>query len=339
MRKKLRKVLNFILISVLLITGAVILYSTTVYRGDYPDYSTYNAEEYGMKAIYLLAGKMGYRIERYHYPSAFLKEQTVMVAFCPLDTLFNEEKEIEGLKEWLLKGNTLILIPEEESLNRLWIFNWISELKQWHEVVNIGDITTTWYGLDKGTICVMDQSWSFTNKHLKESDASVAFIRALERLNTSKVVFNEYYRDVQKAAPGVWELIGPIGRLVSIQLITAFLLFILRNWKTFGRARGERVWSSRPENETQKALAGLYMRMRAYPLALANYYGYFTRKYSRFLNSPGQLQDKAKQVLSSCERYIESGEKNRRKLLILVNRLDKIEGEIKTGVIRNRSIP
>lgn len=339
MRSKLRKWLNFILIPILLLAGVIILYSTTVYRGDYPEYSTYNAEENGIKAMYLLAGEMGYRTERYHYPAVFLTEQTAMVVFHPNDMLFNEEKEIEGIKAWLLKDNALILIPGEETLKQLWIFEFISEHKQWHEVVNIGDITTTWYGLEKGTICVMDQSWSFINKNLAESDASVAFIRALERLNPSKVIFNEYYRDMRKAAPGVWDLIGSVGRLVTIQLLAALLLTFLRNWRTFGRARGEGEWSNRPENETQKALAGLYMRMKAYPIALANYYGNFTRKYSRFLNSPGVLQDKARRVLASCERYIDNGERNRRRLLVLVNQLDKIEDEIKSGVFRNRSIP
>ncbi len=339
MRSKLKKWLNFILIAILLLAGAVILYSTSVYIGDYPEYSTYNAEENGIKAMYLLTGKMGYRTERYHYPAVFLTEQAVMVAFHPDNTLFDEEKEIEGLKAWLLKDNTLILIPDEETLNQLWIFEFISEHKQWHEVVNIGDITTTWYGLEKGTICVMDQSWSFINKNLAESDASVAFIRALERLNASKVVFNEYYRDIRKDAPGVWDLIGSAGRLASVQLLAALILTFIRNWKTFGRARGEEEWSNRPENEMQKALAGLYMRMKAYPLALANYYGYFTRKYSRFLNSPGVLQDKARRVLAFCERYIEDGERNRKRLLVLVNRLDKIEDEIKKGVFRNRSMP
>jgi len=332
MAKRIKSIVRFILIAFIIFLAGLVLYSVTLYRSSYPDYSTYNSGEYGIKAIYLLAEEMGYTPKRFHYPARFISDETLIVAFRPDVMLFNKDEEQLGIKQWLLKGNTLILIPEKETAGSLWIFDMISELKEWHEVSNIGNITVTWYGVGEGKVCVMDQENDFLNINLGNSDAGIAFIRVLDKAGIRDIYFNEYYHNIQKQAPGAWELIGTAGRLVVIQLVLALILVVVKGWKPFGRDNNENVWSKRPENEVLLALSNLYARMRSYPLVLSNCYGYFKHKYGRFTTVPGPLQYKAIQTLAACERYIEDGRGNRRQLICLMRDLDKIEEEIKKGM-------
>lgn len=334
MKKRIKNWINFILITFLLLAAGFVLYSVTVYKQNYPNYSTYSTTGTGIKALYLLSQKMGFRVTRNHYPAKFVEKTPVMVIYRPADTLFNEPDEQKALKEWLLQGNTMILIPDTDTISELWIFDTISEQMQWHEVINTGKITATWYGLENGRICVMDRPDDFLNEELKDSDAAIAFIQALEKAGSRLVVFNEYYRYLQEPAPGFWELLGTAGQLAAVQLLLVVLMVIIRGWKPFGRTRNEQETVKRPENEVQKALSGLYIRMRAYPLVLTNYYGYFTRKYGRFLSTQGLLQEKARRMLAACGRYIEENRKNKSELVFLVNQLDKLEEELRG---RNRS--
>lgn len=328
MATKVRKMLSYILIALLLVSAGLILYIFTSYKGDYPDFSTYSTEGSGIKALYLLAGRLGFNTGRFHYPAIFLEDGYAMVVYRPDLDIFNDEIEKENLKEWILKGNTLILIPDEESLDFLWIFDTISELKDRHEVIDIGNITVTEYGLGKGSAYIMDRSWSFINSEIKNSDASVAFIRVLERIKPARVVFNEYYHDMQKSAPGILNLAGIPGQLAFIQMLLVVVLVIVRGWRPFGRPRYESKPDKRPENEVITALSGLYMRMRAYPLVLSNYYGYFVKKYDRFLNLSGTLQDEAKNTLNQCGEFIEQGSRKRNDLLKLVRKLERLDDEI-----------
>jgi hypothetical protein len=207
-------------------------------------------------------------------------------------------------------------------------------MKKRHEVIQVGDITTIWYGLDEAAVCVMDRPDGFLNKNLRDSNASVAFIRALEKIKGRDIFFNEYYHNLQKPAPGIWELIGTTGRLVFIQIMLVLLLIVLRGWNPFGRVRDEDKWMKRPENEALKALSGLYMRMKAYRLVLSNYYGFFIQKYNRFLNEQSPLQDMAVRTLSLCERYMEAekGRTRKNELYLLVRQLVKIEDDMKKGM-------
>jgi len=325
---KFKKLLTYILIILLFMSAGLILYILTSYKGDFPQFSAYSTEENGIKALYSLTQKMGFAAERYHYPAMFLEDGIVMVAFRPDLNVFNSESEKESLKEWILRGNTLILIPDWESLESIWVFDIISEMKQRYEIISIGDVTVTEYELSSGSIYVMDQSAGFLNSEIKNSDASVAFIRVLERIKPARVVFNEYYHLMQKPAPGILNLIGVPGQLIFIQLLLAAVLAVVKGWKPFGRIRCGSKLEKRPENEVITALSGLYIRMRAYPLVLSNYYGYFMKKYERFLSMPGALQDETGNVLYQCRMFIERGDGKRAELLRLIRKLEKLEKKI-----------
>lgn len=328
MKKRIKKWINFILIFLVLAAAGLVLYSVTVYQQYYPDYSSYNAKPEGIKALYLLTREMGFTAGRNHYPARFLEDTPVMVVFRPAASLFNEENEQEALTAWLNQGNTLILVPDPETIYELWIFDTISERKQQHEVINTGDITTTWYSLEPGRVCVMDRADAFLNSELKESDGALAFIQALQKAGSKKVIFNEYYQYLQKPAPDIWDLLGTVGQLVAVQLVLVLVLVILRDWKPFGRVRDSRVLMKRPEIEVQKALSGLYIRMKAYPLVLSNYYGYFTQKYKRALSMPGPLPERANRVLAECAYFIEQNHRSRKEMLRLVQQLELLEVEL-----------
>lgn len=332
MRFRFKKLMIYIMVALFLFSASLILYMVTDYKKNYPEYSTYGAEKSGIKALYLLAGEMGFITGKYHYPAKFLEDEYAMVVYLPnLDT-FNRESERESLKEWILRGNALILIPDMDNLSQLWVFDTISELKEWHEVISIGDVTITEYGLNKGTIYVIDKSRDFLNSDIGSSDAAVAFIRILERINPIKVVFNEYYHNMQKPAPGIIELIGAPGQLVLIQLMLVIIMIVIRGWKPFGRVRHKNDLEKRPENEIIKALSGLYIRMKAYPLTLSNYYGYFIKKYGQFLNTPGALQDESKIVLKDCRRFIDQNKSKRKELFKLIHKLEELEDKINYSV-------
>lgn len=328
MRKSLKKYLPGVFIVFILLAVALLLYSVTAYEKDYPDYTSYSAKKSGIKALYLLTDKCGFQVSRYHYPAKFINESPVMVVYRPVDVLFNEPEEQDGLKKWLSRENTLVLILDERNIGELWIFDYISETMQWHEVVQIGNITVTWYGLESGSVCVLGSADSFLNENISASDAAVAYIKVLSRINNPKVIFNEYYQFMQIPSPSIWDLIGHAGQLIVIQLIFAILLIVIRGWKPFGRVRGNRELDIRPENEVVKALSGLYRRTRAYPLVLSNYYGYFTQKYRRYLILSGKLQEKAISTLAECEFYLKRGRLSKKELKDIVLRLENLESEI-----------
>ncbi len=334
MKNRVRKTVQSILILFLVLACGITLYSVTIYRGNYPDYSSYNTGERGIKAIYLLSKKLGYQTGRYQYPAQFLDDETLLIVYRPDITMFNEEKEQQYLEEWIVKGNTLVLIPEENKMKDLWIFNLISQRKKQYEISNMGRIMTTWYQLDSGAVCVMDGADSFINANLKESEAGVAFIRTLEKAGKKRIVFNEYYHYLQKPAPEMWKLIGIPGRLVVFQLYLVLVLCIVRGWKPFGRVCPEREWMKRPENELLNALSGLYIRMKACPLVLANYYGYFLKRYGRILNVPSPLQGEILHTLTLCEKWMEWGQGKKKEMLTLMQKLQKCENEIKKGMRR-----
>lgn len=328
MKSRLKKYLRPVLVIFILLIAVLVLYSVTVYEKDYPDFSSYSAGKTGIKALYLLAGKCGFQVSRYHYPVKFIRENPVMVAYRPADSLFNESEEKDGLKKWLDKGNTLVLIVDERNAGDLWIFDFISETRQWYEIMNIGNITVTWYGLENGLVCVLDSADSFLNENISASDAAVAFINVLARINNPKVIFNEYFQFMQRPSPGIWDLIGHTGQLIVIQLLIVVLLVVIRGWKPFGRVRGDKKMVTRPENEVVRALSGLYQRMKAYPLVLSNYYGYFTHRYGRFLLRRGKLQERIVRLLAECEFYLRRGVLSKKELKNMVLGLEKLEHEI-----------
>lgn len=328
MKDRLKKSFLFLLAIFVLLAAVLTLYSVTVYRREYPDYTSYNADRTGIKALYLLTEKCGFNVSRFHYPVKFFGENSVMVVYRPAESLFNEEEEQEGLKNWMCSGNTLVLIIESKSAGNLWIFDFISETRQWYEVETTGNITVTWYGLENGMVCILDSANSFLNENISGNDAAVAFIKALLRIDNPKVVFNEYYQFMQKPAPGLWDLIGPTGQLIAIQLAIVIILVCVRGWKTFGRARDSGKMDKRPENETVMALSGLYQRMKAYPLVLSNYYSCFIRKHARFLSLPGPIREKAISVTAECEHCLRTGKLSKKKLKALVFELEKLENEI-----------
>ena len=328
MKNRLRKVLFSMLIIFSVAFVALILYSITVYESDYPEFSSYSAKKTGVKALYLLADRCGFQVSRYHYPAKFIKESPVMVAYRPIPALFNEPGEEQALKQWLGNGNTLVLIIDERNIGNLWIFDFIAEHMSRHEVTAIGNITATWYWLENGLVCVMDSADGFLNENISASDAAVAFINVLTRINNPKVMFNEYFHFMQVPSPHIWDLIGYAGQLVLIQLVLAVLLFTVRGWKPFGRVRSDRIMVLRPENEVVRALSGLYQRMKAYPLVLSNYYGSFTRKYGRYLLMNSAYRDKALRLLAECEYYLRKGELSRNELRKMVLGLEKLEHEI-----------
>lgn len=328
MKTRLKRYLIPILTILALLAAVLFLYSVTVYEKEFPEFSSYSAKKTGIKALYLLAGKCGFQVSRYHYPAKFLNENPVMIAYRPDDSLFNEADERDGLKDWIGRNNTLVLIVDERNIGDLWIFDYIAESRQWYEVETFGDITATWYGLHNGLVCVLDRADSFLNRNISESDAAVAFINVLIKINNPRVIFNEYYQHMQLQSPGIWDLIGRAGQLIVIQLAIVLLLVVIRGWKPFGRVRSDAKLVKRPENEVVKALSGLYQRMKAYPLVLSNYYGYFTQKYGRFLIVPVNTRNRAVRLLAECVFYLRRAAVSKKELKRIVVELDKLEYEI-----------
>jgi hypothetical protein len=337
MNVRLKNCLLFVLAIFMSVFAVTVLYSATVYKTDHADYTTYGTGDLGLKALYLLTGKCGFRVSRYHYPVKFLRDNPVMVAYCPAGSVFNDNEEKNGLRNWLNNGNTLVVILDHRNIDNLWIFDYISENRRWYETENAGNVTITWYGLENGVICVLDSADRFLNKNISDNTgAAVAFINVLARINNPKVVFNEYYRFMQKPAPGLWDLIGHTGQLIVIQLVTVVLLVVIRGWKTFGRVRGDREMTKRAENEIVMALAGLYQKEKAYSLVLSNYYGRFVRRYGGYLRTAGYVRDKALPLLNECEYYLRTGDLSKKKLKEIVLGLQKLELEISNRNQRQR---
>ncbi|MCX7843194.1 MAG: DUF4350 domain-containing protein [Clostridia bacterium] len=307
----------------------------------YPDYSTYSSKPQGLKALYLVAGQMGFDAVRYERPARFLPDGVTHVIIKPELKRFGNELEIKHLKSWVERGNTLILLHDAGNLSDLRLENF--DLKHVEDLDAGRPVSVYTWG--KGKLIYSDGAADFTNKGLKAIDPSVEFIRVLDYAGNKTVFFNEYYHNQGTTGITLWDILGQTGLLVLFQSLAAVAVFMHIKSRRLGKPVQVLEIVKRKENENLYALSRMYIKAKSYRLVLDCYLGYFTKQLSKYLGlghtrnlSELILHLRGNKMLESmntaytlkkCEDYILNNGIKGKELLRLVTALENIRKEIK----------
>lgn len=274
--KQYKKILSYVAIILILVAAGLIVYG---FKGDVAqsvEYSSYNAEVDGTKALYLLSEKMGYDVKRYERPARFLPDNVTVVAIDPSLEMLEGSLEKKYLKAWLEDGNVLILISPDCK-------EYINELGA-SEPEDFGQYDRGYkYSVGKGSIIYFAESYNYTNLGVKELDPGVQFIDALEEGKHKTVLFDEYLHGIGSSGTNLWDILGFGGKLVVVQLFMCALILIFIKSRRFGKPVVVFETVKRKENENLFALSNIYYKAKANSMALEIYLGSLKQELAKFL--------------------------------------------------------
>jgi len=337
--KRYRKIFIYAAVILIIAAAGLIVYDFKNEIQQSIEYSCYNAESDGTRALYLLSKEMGYDVRIHTRPSRFLPDNATVVAIEPALEILENDLEKKYLKEWLERGNVLVLISydSEEYIEELGATgpSYFGKYDRGYK-----------YSVGKGSVIYFADSEKYTNSGVKNLDYGVQFIKALEEASNKKVLFNEYFHGIGMSGIKLWDIIGFTGRLVIIQLAMCLLIYIFSVSRRFGKPVVVFETIKREENENLFALSNIYFKAKASNMALEVYLENVKQELAQFLGfgkddwSDADIVRAAKnnnilknlnveEVFSECENYIRSGKNNSNVLIGIYKRLESIRKGIR----------
>ncbi|MCX7708815.1 MAG: DUF4350 domain-containing protein [Clostridia bacterium] len=333
------KISGYGLLIVVLMMVGLYVYGSRI-QEKYPDFSSYNSKPLGTKALYLLTEQMGFRTARYERPSRFLPEKVILIAIKPDIDIFNQKLERKYLKSWLESGNTLLLVDDSSNLKKYDMDAWGARYEK--DLNEQGGVSI--YSVSQGRIYFMDNVERITNKGLKAMDPAVAFIEMLDSTKAKDVYFNEYFHGAGVRGITILDLLGQNGLLLLLQILLAVGIYLFVKSRRFGKPMVVFEIIKRQENENLFALAGMYMKAKAYSLVLELYLEFFKKQLGKYLGyrvipdeaellsavSTNQFLERKglRGVLSSSLQYTKFDKKDGRQLLHLISTLEQVRKEM-----------
>jgi hypothetical protein len=339
--KRFRKILAYIAVIVIIIAAGLIAYG---FKGDLQqsiEYSAYNVEGYGTRALYLLSKEMGYDVEVFTKPSRFLPDNAIVVAIEPQLGVLENPLEKKYFKAWLDRGNVLVLMSYGNDIE-----DYIEELGA-KEPSHFGRYDQGYkYSVGDGSIIFFTDSEKYTNSGVKDLELGVQFIEALEEAKFKKVLFNDYFHGIGSGSTKLWDILGFSGKLVIIQMALCLLIFMFIASRRFGKPLVVFETIKRMENENLFALSNIYYKSKANAMALDIYLEGLKQELAKFLGfgregwsdkdlvkaaqTDNTLKDlEVEAVFLECENYINNKKNDGKVLLKLYKRLELIRKGIK----------
>lgn len=338
-RRQVTRVMGYIA-AVIFILGVSFLIYTTKKELGYPEYTSYSTDPNGVKVLFLLTEQMGYSADRFRDSSKKIPDGCTVIAVKPEISIFNQEAERKNLREWLQKGNTLILTDEISMLASLNLQGFTAQSPK--NLDNKGGDKV--YSVGRGFIYFLPNPSRYTNNGLKNPEGAILVMDILQKSVNRKVLFNEYYHGYASGGTTLWDLLGTTGRLVLIQLVLGLILLGFTAAVRFGKPEEVFRIVKREENENLFALSNLYTKAGAYALVLEIFLKRFKKELSLFLGmglnaeiaeisacASGSLVLKDKDVgglLEMCGEYIKNDGKSIKRLLYMVQRIEYLRREI-----------
>lgn len=337
--KFLKRFAIYLAVITALFTGALIVYAFRV-DSQNKDFTTINTGYTGTKALYLLAEKMGYKVERFEKPARFLPDGGVLVAIEPEAALINDALELKYLGKWLENGNTMIIIVNKTSSAADYDIlgttgNTDAEKGPENYVI---------YTRGKGGIIFADDSNAYTNYGLRSINSGISFIRLVDNLNSNRLLFNEYYHGISDGRPLLLDILGERGEIIVVQALILLLVFLVSRAVRFGKPVIMLENIKRKENENLYALANIYSRAKAghivveaaltrFKALMGIYLGFGSRAENNeiiFASSADKRLSgyNIKGLINGCESYIAEGGTDEKRMLGLTAAMEKIRREI-----------
>jgi hypothetical protein len=337
--KRYKKGIIYVFISILLLVFGLFAFGKSISE-PLTDYSTYSTEINGNKALYLLTGQMGYDVKRYERPARFLPDNTVMTALNPDVNTFNDKDEQKYLEQWIAKGNIFILIADTEYMEKYDL----EYLKTGKLLLQIGESDAV-YSFGSGKVFILFNCNNYTNAGLKSIIPGQDFISVLDMINRKKVLFNEFYHGYGKDGLSIWDVLGPVGSLVLLQLILGLIVLMYIKSRRFGKPVIIMEIIKRQENENLFAVSNIYIKAKAEILVFENCLNDFLKDLSKFLGYsfiPGDseiinaastntylIKMNFNKTLIECREFINEGKRDTMRLTKLIKRLERIKRGIK----------
>lgn len=339
--KRIRKILIYVAVITIIVAAGLIVYG---FKGDLQqsiEHSAYNVEVDGTRALYLLSKEMGYDVEIFTRPARFLPDNATVVAIEPKLGVLENYLEKKYFKEWLGRGNSLVLMSYDVDIE-----DYIEELDA-KEPSHFGQYDQGYkYSVGDGSIIYFSDSEKYTNSGVKDLEQGVQFIDALEEAKYKKVLFNDYFHGIGSSGTKLWDILAFAGKLVIIQLVICLLIFVFIVSRRFGKPVVVFETIKRKENENLFALSNIYYKAKANGMALEIYLDSLKQELAKFLGfgkedwSDGDIVKAARgdntlkdleveAVFLECESFINNKKNDSKVLLKLYKRLETIRKGIK----------
>ena len=307
-------------------------------------FSSYNKNEDGSLALYLLSKEMGFDVRRFDRPARLLPESATVVVFAPDKSVFEDSLEFKYMFDWLRRGNSMVFIShsidEDEDIYSFDEFKYESKEPFGNYGVNYI------YNVGDGKIIYLNEYEFYTNSGIKKLDPGVMFIDALNVSSFNMVLFNEYYHGLGSSSISLLDVVNPVGRLIIIQLFICVLIYLFIKSRRFGKPAVVFKIIKRKENENLFALSNLYTKAKANNLAIEIYLKKVKEELAKFLGfSAKSWDDKQlitaaeansvlkgkglRDLLGECDNYISEENKDLKQLVNLYKRLEQFRKEIK----------
>jgi hypothetical protein len=337
---RLKKIISYTVAFIFIFMIALFI---TRKNAEYPPYTSHSPAEDGVKALFLLAERMGYETYRFYEPVKNLPDNSTMVAIRPQYQWPGTGTELEDLRKWIYRGNTLVLIDDEDNLYSSLILDITTSFPSVNNEYR--DLVAHYYTAGRGKIILLFGADNYINKSLENVAPGIVFIEALDFSGANKVFFNEYCHGYKKMNYGVWDLLGTIEKVVFVQILLSLICLIVTGAVRFGRPQEVFEIAKREENERVFALSNLYSRFKSNNTVLKAQLNILKKELLSFLelghnadtseiilaasqNKMLESLNTAK-ILKTCESYIKGGRINTRKLLFLAKQIHKIRKEIR----------
>lgn len=338
--KRYKKILAYAAVIIIIAAAGLLVYG---FKGDLQqsvEYSGYNIEGDGTRALYLLSEQMGYDVKVFTRPSRFLPDNATLVAIGPILEILENNLEKKYLKAWLERGNVLLLMSNDD------VEEYIEEFGA-TEPNDFGKYDRGYkYGVGDGSIIYFADSEKYTNSGVKNLEHGVQFIDALEESKNKTVLFNDYYHGIGSSGTNLWDILGFGGKLIIIQLVLCLLIYIFIVSRRFGKPVVVFETIKRKENEKLFALSNIYYKAKANGMALEIYLDNLKQEIAKFLgfakddwtdrdiirvakenNALKNLEVEA--IFVECDSFINNKKNDSKVLLNLYKRLETIRKGIK----------
>ena len=250
MNKKAREILLFVFS--IFIFLMVTIYTSSDKAVNYPDYTTFSANNGGASLLFDGLKAMGFPVEaslRYINDATDINDIQIIIA---PSFLYYDENQSQEIADWVLKGGNLLFFEEDLSFTREYLKNKID----FSNFITNGSFTRVKHGLGNIYFGNADE---ITNKALMESPEKGQIIVNIIGLHDyNKIYFNESYHGYA-VSERLWDGLPFMVKLACIQIFIITAACVLYFGKRFGRPLPLYEEDEREENEYVYTLSNLYI--------------------------------------------------------------------------------
>lgn len=284
MNKKTKEILLFIFLIILFIIVSFSLSSDK--NLNYPDYTSFSAEDMGTSLLYDSLKKLDYPVKA---GNTFINSRTsvedMQIIISP-DLKYINQNEFENINFWVLLGGNLIFLDNDFMSGH----RYFDTIKSKSEIEYYKDFTIYKYGMGK---IILGKSEYFTNSSIMENpEYGEEMLILIHNMDYKNIIFNEAYHGYSVSDRFIDKI--PFNlKIIIYQVFILSILVVIYLGKRFGEIIPYYEEIEREENEYIYTLSSLYKNVNMGEVVVETYLDKFinnSRKYFGFTYEPS-LED------------------------------------------------